>query len=37
MEGWPAARFLTVLAELQLAERGQRRIEATSRTRPLDV
>jgi DNA replication protein DnaC len=26
-EGWPAARFLSVLAELELAERGRRRIE----------
>jgi DNA replication protein DnaC len=26
-EGWPAARFLSVLAELELAERGRRRVE----------
>ncbi|MEJ2436049.1 MAG: ATP-binding protein, partial [Pseudolabrys sp.] len=26
-EGWPAARFLTVIAEHELAERGRRRIE----------
>ena len=26
-EGWPAARFLSVLAELELSERGRRRIE----------
>lgn len=26
-EGWPAARFLAALAELELAERAQRRIE----------
>jgi len=26
-EGWPAARFLCVLAELELAERGRRRVE----------
>jgi DNA replication protein DnaC len=26
-EGWPAARFLSVLAELELAERGRRRME----------
>jgi DNA replication protein DnaC len=25
-EGWPAARFLSTLAELEIAERGQRRI-----------
>ena len=24
-EGWPAARFLSVLAELEIAERGRRR------------
>jgi DNA replication protein DnaC len=27
MEGWPAARFLSALAEHELAERGRRRIE----------
>jgi DNA replication protein DnaC len=26
-EGWPAVRFLSVLAELELSERGRRRIE----------
>jgi DNA replication protein DnaC len=26
-EGWPAARFLSVLAELELAERARRRVE----------
>ena len=26
-EGWPAARLLSVLAELEIAERGRRRIE----------
>ena len=26
-EGWPAARFLSILAELELAERGRRRVE----------
>ena len=26
-EGWPAARFLSALAELEIAERGRRRIE----------
>ena len=26
-EGWPAARLLSVLAELELAERGRRRVE----------
>jgi DNA replication protein DnaC len=26
-EGWPAARFLTAVAEHELAERGRRRIE----------
>jgi DNA replication protein DnaC len=26
-EGWPAARFLTVIAEHELTERGRRRIE----------
>ena len=26
-EGWPAARFLAVLAENEIAERGRRRIE----------
>jgi DNA replication protein DnaC len=26
-EGWPAARFLAALAELEIAERGRRRIE----------
>jgi DNA replication protein DnaC len=26
-DGWPAARFLSVLAELELAERGRRRVE----------
>src|SRR6201994_5087828 len=26
-EGWPAARFLSALAELELAERARRRIE----------
>ena len=26
-EGWPAARFLSVLAELEIAERAKRRIE----------
>jgi DNA replication protein DnaC len=26
-EGWPAARFLSALAELELAERGRRRVE----------
>jgi DNA replication protein DnaC len=26
-EGWPATRFLSVLAELELAERGRRRVE----------
>ena len=26
-EGWPAARFLTTIAEHELAERGRRRIE----------
>src|ERR1700757_5378812 len=26
-EGWPAARFLAVLAEHEMAERGRRRIE----------
>ena len=26
-EGWPAARFLSVLAELEIAERGRRRTE----------
>jgi DNA replication protein DnaC len=26
-EGWPAARFLSALAELEIAERGKRRIE----------
>lgn len=26
-EGWPAARFLSVLAEHELAERGRRRIQ----------
>jgi DNA replication protein DnaC len=26
-EGWPAARFLTTLAEHEMAERGRRRIE----------
>ena len=26
-EGWPAARFLSVLAELEVAERGRRRVE----------
>jgi DNA replication protein DnaC len=26
-EGWPAVRFLSVLAELELAERGRRRVE----------
>ena len=26
-EGWPAARFLAVLAEHELAERGRRRIQ----------
>ena len=25
-EGWPAARFLAALAELEIAERGRRRI-----------
>ena len=29
-EGWPAARLLATLAELELAERDQRRISATS-------
>src|SRR5690242_19359777 len=26
-DGWPAARFLSALAELELAERGRRRVE----------
>jgi DNA replication protein DnaC len=26
-EGWPAARFLSALAELEIAERGRRRVE----------
>ena len=26
-EGWPAARFLAALAELEIADRGRRRIE----------
>src|SRR4029450_13252418 len=26
-EGWPAARFLSALAELEIAERGRRRTE----------
>src|ERR1700751_4137526 len=26
-EGWPAARFLATIAEHEIAERGQRRIE----------
>jgi DNA replication protein DnaC len=26
-EGWPAARLLSVLAELEVAERGRRRVE----------
>src|SRR6185369_11764133 len=26
-EGWPAARFLSALAELEVSERGRRRIE----------
>jgi DNA replication protein DnaC len=26
-EGWPAARFLAALAEHEIADRGQRRIE----------
>ncbi len=26
-EGWPAARFLATLAEIEVAERAQRRIE----------
>jgi DNA replication protein DnaC len=26
-EGWPAARFLATLAELEIADRGRRRIE----------
>jgi hypothetical protein len=29
-EGWPAARLLATLTELELAERDQRRIPATS-------
>ena len=28
-EGWPAARFLSALAELEVAERGRRRTSAT--------
>ena len=29
-EGWPAARLLSALAELEIAERGRRRIDRKS-------
>ena len=32
-EGWPAARFLAALAELELAERDRRRIQRHLRVR----
>ena len=31
-EGWPAARFLSALAELEIAERGRRRVIAGPRS-----
>ena len=33
-EGWPAIRFLSALAELEVAERARRRIRAPSRRIP---
>ena len=36
-EGWPAAHFLSALAELEIAERGRRRTERNRRVGITDA